>query len=414
MRTPWQLVLPIALTACQAADTGDSMDDAPDEAAVTFHRDVSPIFARACNGCHQPDTVAPFALTEPDSAAAVAEAIVAATHSRAMPPLAVDASGECGSFRDTHWLSDDELDTIAAWSDAGAPEGDPADGPSDLGTAPDALHEVTHEVSMAEPFTAMPGGGDEYRCFVLDAPSQADAFVTDYRVVPGDARVVHHVILYASTSEESDAQARELDALDEAPGYPCFGAAGVDDFGFVAGWAPGTSVTRFPEGSGIPVIGGRSLIMQVHYFPGLEPIADQTRVELTLRDEVDHPASVLPIADLELVLPPGDPSVSTSTTLVNERDTPVLIHGMFPHMHQLGRSLRVERLEPEPGCVLDVPRWSFDFQRFYFLDEPMLAMPGDVFRLTCEYDTRERDDEVRWGDGTLDEMCLAGFYFTDA
>ena len=410
MQRLWPLVLPLALGACHSSPDPDGME----EHEVTFHRDVVPIFARACNGCHQPGTVAPFDLTDAASAAAVAEAVVAATHSRAMPPVAIDGSGACGEFRDTPWLTDDELETIAAWAGAGALPGDPADGPIDLGTEPAALAEVTHEVAMAEPYTAVPGGDDDYRCFVLDAPSEADAFVTDYRVVPGDARVVHHVILYTSTSEESDLQAQELDAQDERSGYECFGAAGVDDFGFVAGWAPGTSVTRFPEDSGILLPGGRNLIMQVHYFPGLEPLADQTRVELTLRDEVAHPATVLPIADLELVLPPGEASASTSTTLVNERDTPVLIHGMFPHIHTLGRSLRVERVDPEPACVLDVPRWSFDFQRFYFLETPIVAMPGESFRLTCEYDTRGRDDEVRWGEGTLDEMCLVGFYFTDA
>ena len=48
----------------------------------------------------------------------------------------------------------------------------------------------------------------------------------------------------------------------------------------------------------------------------------------------------------------------------------------------------------------------------------MVAQPGDTFKLTCEYDNSEMNQQVvngerltpkrvSWGDGTLDEMCLS-------
>ncbi|MEM6989119.1 MAG: hypothetical protein AAF721_01435 [Myxococcota bacterium] len=401
--------------ASAPADT-DAADGSTGDVAegATYYRDALPIFARVCNGCHQPDAVAPFDLTDADVAAAWAEAIVTTTQARAMPPASIDASGACGTFADTPWLTDAELETLQQWADAGAPAGDPNDAPDDLGTSTSNLATVTHAVHMDAAYTPTPGGDDDYRCFVLDAPADEDLVVTAYRIQPGQPRIVHHVILFASTTPESDAQAIALDAEDETPGYPCFGAAGIDDFGFVAGWAPGTGATEFPAGTGIALEGGRKLIMQVHYFPDVEPLADQTFVELTMTETVLAEAQVLPMADLELSLPPGSDAVTTTVEIENEREAPVVLRGIYPHMHKLGRTLRVERLTPEPTCLIDVPRWDFDFQRFYFFAEPMVAMPGDRFRLTCNYDTSQRTEAVEWGEGTEDEMCLAGFYFTDA
>ena len=70
-------------------------------------------------------------------------------------------------------------------------------------------------------------------------------------------------------------------------------------------------------------------------------------------------------------------------------------------------------------CLVDIPNWDFNWQQTYaFLeDEILVAQPGDEFRLTCVYDNSEANQpvvngeqleprRVRWGDGTLDEMCL--------
>ena len=92
----------------------------------------------------------------------------------------------------------------------------------------------------------------------------------------------------------------------------------------------------------------------------------------------------------------------------------VEVYGVFPHMHTLGRKLRVERERGGEGgareCFLDVPKWDFDGQQFYFYTTPLLVEVGDRVNLTCTYDTTTRTATVTWGEGTDDEMCLAGFY----
>ncbi|WP_434428065.1 hypothetical protein [Nannocystis pusilla] len=88
--------------------------------------------------------------------------------------------------------------------------------------------------------------------------------------------------------------------------------------------------------------------------------------------------------------------------------------GLFPHMHTLGRTLELGRTGPSgAGCLVRVPRWDFHWQRLYFYDQPVRLDPADLLTLRCSYDTRSRDEVTRWGEGTQDEMCVAGLLVVD-
>jgi hypothetical protein len=100
-----------------------------------------------------------------------------------------------------------------------------------------------------------------------------------------------------------------------------------------------------------------------------------------------------------------------SLDISNPAPIPVTVFGVYPHMHTLGRTLRVTRTAAgATQCLVDVPRWDFNWQQFYFYDEPIVLEPGDVLNITCGYDTRSRSDAVTWGEGTSDEMCLNFLY----
>ena len=64
--------------------------------------------------------------------------------------------------------------------------------------------------------------------------------------------------------------------------------------------------------------------------------------------------------------------------------------------------------------------WDFNWQQNFAFpaDEAVFVAPGEGLRLTCEYDNSQANQpvvdgaqvestDVVWGDGTLDEMCLA-------
>src|ERR1700689_2769235 len=97
---------------------------------VTFDKDVAPILEKNCQGCHRPGEAAPFSLMTYEQARPWARAMKEAVRLKKMPPWFADP--HYGKFSNDYSLAPKEVDTIAAWADAGAPEGDPKDLPAPL------------------------------------------------------------------------------------------------------------------------------------------------------------------------------------------------------------------------------------------------------------------------------------------
>ena len=266
-------------------------------------------------------------------------------------------------------------------------------------------------VGLEAPFTPEPSNGesDLHHCFVLD-PALADPQVMiGYHLRPGDARVVHHVLLYLVDGADADAR----DAADAGPGYACSGGVGIDTARPIAGWVPGTPATRFPEGTGVPLAPGQKIVMQMHYnVSATGPAPDQTTVDLQLaRAPVERLAIITPLADHDFAIPPGAEGWETTTQAsVPARAT---LWAVAPHMHQLGRNIQVE-VEHGDGttsCLVDIPAWDFNWQQLYFLTNPLNVEQGDVARLRCVWDNT-LDSTVTWGEDTGSEMCISYFYAT--
>jgi hypothetical protein len=347
------------------------------------------------------------------SAAAVAD--------RRMPPFLADATGSCGSFDDSLWLDDDEIETFVRWADIGAPEGilrgEPTAPPERI-----ALEGVIATVDTGHDYLPDQSTSDDYRCFVVDSPG---AFtVTGYDAVPSNPRIAHHLIMYQTSDDAAAAEARQLDEEAEGPGYPCFGTGPQVDATTVASWVPGVGVTHFPEGTGVTVDGSRPFILEMHYnIAGGPGETDRTEVFLQTSDAVGI-TQILEIAafDLDFEGPPGlDSWTTTDETPISwsladfglgDYEGPLLVHGTNAHMHERGLSLRLEAPGAEQSCLLDVPRWDFGWQLNYWYTEPVLIDSASDLRISCEWTTQGLDEPLTWGDRTVDEMCLAALYVT--
>src|SRR2546423_2600028 len=96
---------------------------------VTFAKDVAPIFQAKCQECHQPNSIAPMSLLTYQDARPWARSIKERVASRQMPPWHIDRTVGVQKFKNDMSLSDEQVDTIVRWVDAGAPQGDPKDMP---------------------------------------------------------------------------------------------------------------------------------------------------------------------------------------------------------------------------------------------------------------------------------------------
>src|SRR5262249_36308177 len=97
---------------------------------ITFNKDVLPILQKNCQSCHRPGQIAPMSFLTYESVRPWAKAMKAAVITRKMPPWFADQ--QYGHFANDGSLGQSDIDLIAKWADAGAPEGNPKDAPAPI------------------------------------------------------------------------------------------------------------------------------------------------------------------------------------------------------------------------------------------------------------------------------------------
>jgi hypothetical protein len=384
--------------------------------AVTYHRDVAPIVDARCAGCHAPGGLAPFSLTSYEDARPRAKAIADATASGGMPPW-LPADG-CGDFRDARRLSAAEIATFAAWADTGAPAGDPASAPPPTTTAGAAGDRGPPGATLDPGAAYVPQrtATDDHRCFLIDPALSSARDLIGFEVHPGTPASVHHVLLFTvAPSQVAAAQAK--DAAEPGIGWTCFAGTGLGSGReappAIGGWVPGAGGAAFPSGTGIRLAPGTWIVMQVHYNLSVQhDVSDRTTADLFYADApVAKRAFVLPLANQDFVIPAG--AIETVTAELPAARAWEL-WGVAPHMHLRGTKIGVTIAHPDGSttCVVDIPRWDFHWQEFYYYRQPIAVAAGDVGRLACTFDNSAGTEPLRWGERTTDEMCLTFGYFT--
>ena len=403
----------LLLLAC--AGEGEVVSPEPD--APTWHADVRPVVESACVTCHSEGGAGGFPLDDYAVVAGMAEQVADSVVDRRMPPWL--AGPGCNDYQYDISLSDEEIATIAAWAEAGAPEGDPE--ASVKGDPPEWRSLDRVDLTLELPGYVPEESPDDYRCFVIEWPEQGQ-YVTGYDIRPENAELVHHVVLFLADAELlEDFEAR--DAEDEGPGYTCYGGPGVvssSSADWLGAWAPGAVSGGFPEGTGIWVGAGDVIVAQIHFNTATsEPAEDLVEIDLRVEDDVPDPALIQPWADpgwldsSEMEIPAGSTDTRHSFGFTIPEAWAFRIHSASVHMHTLGVTGRIwaEHADGAEECVLDVPRWDFDWQRSYLLEEPVEIPGGTTLHLECSWDN-PTDEDVYWGDGTGDEMCLGTMFLT--
>ncbi len=137
--------------------------------AITYSKDIAPIFRDACVQCHREGEIGPFPMTDYKEIAGWAEMIAEVVAEKRMPPW--HANPAYGSFANDCSLSDSQRELVLKWVAAGAPEGNPADLPEprqyvegwQLPKAPDLVLNVS-----PKPFKVPASGEVKYQYFLVD------------------------------------------------------------------------------------------------------------------------------------------------------------------------------------------------------------------------------------------------------
>jgi mono/diheme cytochrome c family protein len=352
--------LAFAVAGPTAVAGGDPPEPARAPAPPTYAGQVAAILQKHCLECHRPGQVGPFPLKTYAQARKRAGDIATVVRDRLMPPWKA-APQAYPRFKYERSLSASEIATVVAWAEAGAPEGDPSRVPTPpefsdewkLGT-PDLVLE------MPADFEVPAEGKDIYRCFVIPTSLGENRYISAIEYRPGNRRVVHHMIGYVDTTGEG----RKRDEAEEGPGYNCFtGGPGIKPHGDLGGWAPGCEPSVLPEGVARPLPKGSDVVLQVHYHPRGKPEVDRSRIGIHFsKAPVKQTMCWSIVANRDLKIPADDPNVEVETSWTIPVDVEMLAVG--PHMHQIGRNMRIWATLPdgrEIGLVR-VDDWDFNWQ----------------------------------------------------
>jgi hypothetical protein len=387
-----------------------------DGAKVTFNRDVAPIIFKSCTPCHRPGEAAPFALQNYKDVARRAQQIAAVTESRIMPPWKpVKGHGE---FLDESRLSLRDIKILARWADAGAPEGSE----DDKVTAPKfsrgwQLEKPDLVLKMKEAYTVRAEGQDDFRCFVIPTGLLEDKHVVAMEYRPGNAAVVHHAILFLDDHKRG----RKLAARDPKPGYGVFGGIGFPPSGALGGYSPGARPAFLPDGVARILKKGTDIILQVHYHPTGKVETDLGTIGLHFaRKPVKKIMQGMLMGSFNLDIAPGAKNYQRHVELT--LPVPVNLLGVTPHMHYLGKEMKIVATTPggKKIPIIWIREWDFRWQGQYLYRKPVRLPAGTRIVVDAAYDNSTENPanpssppkRVTYGDGSTNEMCFAFFQLT--
>jgi len=313
---------------------------------------------------------------------------------RRMPPWGADP--HFGRFADDRSLSVAEAQTLLRWIEQGAPRGEGEDPlPASVKPAEEwPLGPPDYVVRLPRPEQIPATGLLDLRHHILYAPFTNDVWLGALDVKPGNRKVVHHVTL------------RTI--------YP--GQTMADPVG-IAGWNPGYTPRRFPEGTGKLLKKGVKFHIDLHYTTIGTPQTDQTEIGFYV---LPAPPKVAlesrAVWDMDFSVPPGEANLKTHALTSFDQD--LLIYDLRPHMHWRGSWFKFELLYPngKRETLLSVPRYYFDWQITYMLAEPKRVPAGAWMICSGGFDNSSRNPSnpdptkrLRWGEQSWDEMFIGHF-----
>ena len=385
---------------------------------VTFTKDIAPIVQQNCQTCHRPGEGTPFSLMTYEDARPWATDIKRMVQTRQMPPWFED--GHTEKFVNKRSLTQEQIDTIVAWVNAGAPKGDPKDlpPPRDF-VAGWTIPKPDVVFQLPKPFSIPDTGVLEYQYVILPTGFTKDTWVQYVEAAPTDRTVVHHIVAYVRRPGSNYFKDRPQGVFFEAPPTKTGEKADPDDVpsDWLVGYAPGQPPDIFEPGQAKLIPAGSDIVMEVHYMPEGKATTDQSQVGLVLaKDTPKDRVMTLSALNETFAIPPGDPNyrVDASFTVRHE----VTLLGLHPHMHTRGKDMEYRLVFPngETRTILNVPHYNWRWQLWYNLEKPIDLPAGTRIECTAHFDNSKANPEnpdptktVIWGQQSFDEMMVCFF-----
>ena len=362
---------------------------------VTFTKDVAPIFYKNCTGCHRPGEIAPMSLLTYNDARPWAKSIREKVANRDMPPWHADP--KYGEWRNDRRISQEAINTILAWVNTGAKEGDPKDLPPMPEYTP-GWKIGKPDQTFSAPEQSVPADGVvDYQYLSVPTNFKEDRYITSAEIRSSAHAVVHHVIVFV---QEPGATSRLQGKL-------------------LVGFAPGEDPAVFRPGFGRKIPAGSNLLFQIHYTPNGTATKDVTTVGLIYaKTPVQNTVVTRPVLQTAFEIPAGHPNYEVKSSFTFNQSAQ--LYSFMPHMHLRGKDFEYKAVFPDgtSKILLSVPRYDFSWQTYYVLKDPIAVPKGTRIECVAHFDNSTNNKynpdpakAVRWGDQTWEEMMIGWMSF---
>lgn len=364
---------------------------------VSYSRDIAPMLADNCVSCHQAGGIGPWAMTDYNMVRGWAPMMREVVMTRRMPPGQIDP--HVGKpIADVAGLTPREAQRLIHWIDAGAPADEAADPLASLDIKPSRFTLGEPDLVFQVPPQTIPATGIiDYRYVPVELDLEEDIWIRAMEFVPGDRQVLHHVIAYVASPADKSVRGR---------------STGAGQGENLAGFAPGRQPDAFRDNSGRLVRKGSNLLLQMHYTTSGRETVDATEVGIYLHDKPPRYVMSGGVAgERRFLIPPQVKEHKLQGVQLVERDA--YLYQMTPHMHFRGKYMRYTAQYPDgtSELLLSVPKYDFNWQFSYALEEPLFLPAGTRIVADGAMDNSDRnpgnpapDKPVHFGLQTRHEM----------
>jgi hypothetical protein len=404
---------------------------------------VAPIFQEKCEVCHRPGNIGPMSLVTYEDARPWIRSIKARIVGREMPPWHLDKGVGIQRFLNDRSLSDQQIETIVKWIDAGAPRGDVKDMPpskqwpsgdrfflEDILGPPDLI-------VRSKPWTMLPQAPDVLFETEVDVPQLTEPrWVRASETKPSlrGRRIAHHANSYLLRPQTPEAIAAERAVRAGQPGADLVIAGrrnpATREREVFTEWAQGKGGEVYPQNVGKLVMPGTKMGFSIHYHAVDEEIDDTLEVGWWFHPKGTTPkysaewVSVGGVERKALQIPPNTVTEHQGTTVLQ---APAILHNFQPHMHYRGKAQTLEAIYPDGRreVINQVSRYTNTWHINYIYDPDYAPVfpKGTVLLVTSVHDNtvanKNNPDARQWvsgGERTVDEMAHLNeqiIYITD-
>ena len=358
------------------------------DSPVTWSQQISRIFQRRCQGCHQPGEIAPFPLLTYEDVLGWDAMIGEVVSEGRMPPW--HANPAYGEFLNDSRLTDEEQRLIAEWVAHGAPEGDRAQLPPPIEAASTKDSEPwdVELFIQDKPFEVPAEGVLDYQYFTVDPGFTEDKWVAAVEARPDCRAVVHHMAVFIAPKGDFF-RLRRQGKVSEIGGY----VPGVHFSDYVGHPADAEELPDMSEESGLMLVpAGSQIVFEMHYTASGRAQQDRTSVAMRFADQAQvarkstsrFGSALAESTDFAIPEQASDYPVEGWYTFLD--DSKIL--WLNAHMHLRGKSMRFEAHYPngEREVLLDIPRYDFDWQTVYLLRRPKQMPKGTRLHCVAHFD----------------------------